>query len=224
MPRQREDLTGRTFGRLTVLEFAGVDKGRRSLWRCGCECGRATTVQGSNLKDGRTASCGCLRAEMAPVYAVANPRTHGQTGTRMHRIWMRMIQRTTDPNYPGWKDYGGRGITMCPEWRSFEAFARDMVPTYHDDLTIERNDVNGNYEPGNCRWATTKEQNRNRRDTVRATVWGVEKPLADWCDLFGVNLRAVRQRIRRYGWDPERALTTDADPEAVAAARHGIAA
>lgn len=128
-----------------------------------------------------------------------------------------MVTRTTNPNSERYADYGGRGIVMCPEWRkSFEAFVRDMGPTYADDLTIDRIDVDGNYEPGNCRWSTYAEQARNTRRTRYLTFCGHTKAVAEWNELLGLKAGVVLSRIDECGWSVERALTTGADLEALA--------
>lgn len=210
------DLTGQTFGRLAVIEEAGRSNAGKVLWRCLCECGNETIVIGGDLRSGRTTSCGCgiVRA------AVARSRTHGQSGTRLYRIWCAMVTRTTNPNFSRYADYGGRGIAMCPEWRdSFEAFVRDMGPTYGDDLTIDRIDVDGDYEPGNCRWATPKEQARNTRRNRHLTFQGQTKTLAEWAELLGLKPGVIADRIDESGWPVERALTTGADPKVLAFAR-----
>jgi hypothetical protein len=215
------DLTGKTFGRLTVVEEAGRSNAGKVLWRCTCECGNETVVVGGDLRSGRTTSCGCGIREAT----VARSRTHGQSGTRLYRIWCAMITRTTNPNFDRYADYGGRGITVCPEWReSFEAFVRDMGPSYADHLTIDRVDVDGNYEPGNCRWATYKEQARNTRRNRYLTFRGRTKAVAEWAEVLGLKPQAVIDRLDDSGWSVERALTTGADSNALAQLTEGPAA
>lgn len=205
MPR-KIDLTGQTFGRLTAIEPAGRDKHGKLLWRCKCSCSEREVVAPTNdLRRGNTQSCGCLFREKSGDRA----RTHGQSETRLYEAWCNIIRRTTNPNHKSYPDYGGRGITVCQEWReSFEAFARDMGPTYRDGLSIDRTDVNGNYEPGNVRWATPKEQARNMRTNRLVTAWGQTKSLAEWAELQGLNYQTLYNRLTRSGWPIERALTT----------------
>lgn len=159
------ELSGKRFGRLLVLERAGSNSKGNSLWRCRCDCGNEAVIVGYSLTGGRSKSCGCLHHEKLSVRNQQEKRTHGETHTRLYTIWRGMRQRCENANRKHYSDYGGRGITVCPEWdESYEAF-RDWAVSndYRDDLTIDRIDNDKGYFPENCRWVTMSVQNANRR-------------------------------------------------------------
>ena len=160
---KRYDLVGKTFGKLQVLEFAGMGDDYSSRWIVRCECGTEKIVIGKNLMKGRTRSCGCKQGGRNGLHGAVK-RTHGMTQSPLYTTWTNIRQRCNNPKNSDYRVYGGRGIEVCERWsNSFEAFAEDMGPTWERRLSIERIDSDGNYEPSNCRWVPMSEQWKTRR-------------------------------------------------------------
>lgn len=207
------DLTGKKFGKLTVLgiDYKNVyreNSGKKRTiiyWLCQCECGNTTTIRGESLKNGITKSCGCYNKEMLTK--------HGLCDTRIYICWSDIKQRCYNLKNKRYKDYGARGIKMCDEWldeeNGFTNFYNWAIENgYKDNLTIDRIDVNGNYEPSNCRWASNKIQSRNRRNNKMIKYKNKVKCLADWCDELGLRYSIVSNRLNNYHWTIEQAFET----------------
>lgn len=200
------DLSGREFGRLHVEQRTTNGKDGHSRWLCKCACGNRVVVAGNELKRGNVRSCGCLRLDTIPRLSRKNTK-HGGSNSRLYAIYQGMKQRCYNPRCPGYELYGGRGITVCPEWsNSFEAF-RDWAIShgYRCNLSIDRLDNNKGYEPENCRWATPKEQGNNRRTNKKYTIAGETKTVAEWSKQYSVHPRTVGSRLKK-GLSIEEAL------------------
>lgn len=191
---------GTVFGRLTVV--CEIEKGTNGCrrFRFSCSCGGFAETYLSHVKDGHTLSCGCWHDESASLLQT----THGKSKTAEYNTWAMIVRRCTNQNDARWKDYGGRGITMCARWReSFEHFIADVGPKPSPKHSIDRfPDNNGPYEPGNVRWATMNQQARNQRKTIVVTHNGVSYPLIEFCEIFSLPYETSYHRIR-LGWTPQ---------------------
>lgn len=203
MEKDKSDLTGMKFERLTVLGDGGKDKFNNRLWKCRCDCGEITFATRTALKSGHKRSCGCLMRER-----VGNMRRiDGRSSDNLYHLYYNIRNRCTNPNDPNYKYYGGRGIALCKEWRDWESF-KDWATLkgYEKGLTLDRIDVNGNYEPSNCRWITQAEQMRNTRKTRFLTYKGETKPLIEWCEILGISFNTASARFTRGWTKPEEIL------------------
>lgn len=203
--RRKNDYTGEKFGKWTVIGKAPnhITRGGYpvSMWDCVCECGTRRAVRGNDLRLGKSVSCGCSLAE--------NPaaRKHGAAGSHLYKVYYGMKARCYNPNNKNYKHYGGRGVEICEEWRSFEAFAEWADKSgYAEGLTIERKDVNEGYCPQNCCWITQKEQTRNKRNTVYITAQGETKTLLEWAKQLNVPASMLKARQAR-GWTDEEIIS-----------------
>ena len=200
----KEISPGAVFSRYTVVESTGEkDTSGAYLYKCRCECGSIKVISGTALRTGKTQSCGCLRKERQ-IDAV---KKHGGYKSRLYQIWDAMVQRCTNKNHPSYSYYGGRGITVCDEWRdSFEAFREWALASGYNDgaekwvCTLDREDTDGNYGPGNCRWTSQKEQMNNTRRCHFVTVDGETKNLTQWAEAIGVH-RQTLYKAKRQGVD-----------------------
>lgn len=200
------DLSGERFGRWTVLERVYKEGMAGTLFKCECDCGNIGIVDSSTLLKGKSKSCGCYQK----IYDSESNKTHGMSGTRIWRIWQCMRSRCNSERDTTYQYYGARGIKVCDEWNNgFESFHKWAVNNgYKDNLTLDRIDVNGNYEPDNCRWITMKKQCNNRRNNVLYELNGQEKTLSQWVDEYGMDYQKVYRRMYYLKWNLEKALTT----------------
>jgi hypothetical protein len=198
------DITGQRFSRLVVLD-AAPSKRAGKHWLCVCDCGNETVVRSDHLRYGKTRSCGCYNSEVAKE----RQTVHGGNGSRLYNIWQHMRGRCERPTDAAFDRYGGRGITICVEWRDFATFAQWAAENgYSDGLSIDRIDNDAGYFPSNCRWASAKTQSRNRGDYNNIlTYQGKTACLAEHAEDAGISATTVWERIYRRGWPVERALT-----------------
>lgn len=195
-----EDLSGKRFGSLTVIELGGRYKPSGNIyWRCKCDCGNTTNTMGSWLRLGKSTSCGrCSTSKRA----VERNYKHGGFGTRLYEIWRQMHRRCSGVGAKAYEDYGGRGISICEEWGNYEPFREwALLSGYKDNLTIDRIDNNGNYCPENCRWATAKQQANNRRSNHSVKYMGGTHTVSEWADILGLDQRELWQILNRNNWD-----------------------
>ena len=194
MKKVIHDLTGQRFGRLVVI---GVDdrNTRKTYYYCQCDCGTVKSIRSDGLLSGAVQSCGCLHKEVATENVQQNHK-HKMSRTRPYEIWQGMKRRCYNPNDARYDRYGGRGITICDEWREdFSAFySWALANGYADNLTIDRIDNNKGYSPDNCRWADAETQCRNRSSNIKITIGNATKTLTEWCEIFEIDYRVVQSR------------------------------
>lgn len=189
------DLSGKTFGRWNVLELSH-NTNSVLYWKCRCICGTEKVVFGGDLKRGVSKSCGCLAREVAGQHVI----THGMTSHPAHRNWISMNQRCYNQESNDYQWYGARGIKVCERWQdSFEDFWKDTGPTWQSGLTLDRKKVDQDYGPDNCRWATRKEQARNRRNNRIVDTPNGPMLLIEAAETYGIDCRTVNSRFK-YGW------------------------
>ena len=212
-PTNLVDITGNRYGRLVVGSYR-----LREGWECVCDCGNTTIATGTNLRGGKNLSCGCQRSEVTVARNIAGTK-HGcssttkRDATSEYGIWAGIKSRCNNSNDSRFKYYGARGIKVCDRWsESFENFMTDMGLRPTNRHTIDRKNVNGNYEPSNCEWATYTVQGRNRRNNTLITFRGDTKCLAEWSEITGYSSFNIIWRIKK-GWTVEAALTTPVRPK-----------
>lgn len=192
------DLIGQKFGRLVIIRKINNDLRGNHRWICQCDCGKKTIVLGNNLRNNNTRSCGCLRTK------------HGNSKvgkiSKTYKSWQQMVQRCTNINNPRFKDYGNRGIKVCRRWMKFVNFLEDMGERPLDKC-IDRINNDGNYCKSNCKWSTSKQNSRNRRDHRIVIFNGKTQCLASWADETGIRANTLLYRINN-GWSIQEAFTT----------------
>jgi len=202
------DLTGQVFGRLTVMSRApanGLSKASR--WNVLCTCGEPRVVYANSLRSGATRSCGCLKLDVQR----ARLQSHGLSRTKSYRAWYAMWHRCTNPTNASYANYGGRGISVAPEWADVHRFIEDMGEHPGGNLSLERVDNNLGYSKSNCVWATAQEQTDNRSITRRLTLHGVTKTVKEWADEVGLKYTTLLRRVDDWGWSVEKALDVTVD-------------
>lgn len=198
MPAPKKDLTDQIFGRWRVLREAGRAN-KQVLWECECSCGNRRDIRGGTLRQGLSLSCGeCLDHS-------ALHTTHGRSREPLYQIWLQMLRRRETPTSKDYRHYGGRGIMVCPRWHDVANFVADMGHRPPGG-TLERVDVDGDYEPPNCRWATQKEQTRNARSNINITYDGRTQCIGAWAEELGMNYGTLYARLVTKNWPVERAL------------------
>lgn len=205
-PRNSTDLIGKRFGRVQVVSWGGHKVNGSLVLTCFCDCGTWKRIKELDLMSGHSRSCGCLHREGVSRAM----KTHGLSRSKEHRVWRSMKERCYNPSFVGFLNYGGRGIRVCDRWLdSFENFYEDMGPKPRDKHSIDRfPDGDGDYEPGNCRWATRLEQARNTRRNLLCTFQGVTMCLSEWSEKLGIRYGLLIMRIQKLKWSPEKAFTT----------------
>jgi hypothetical protein len=201
---RQKNLIGKTFARLTVLSYHSIIN-RKSHWLCQCTCGTILPVRLDSLKDGNTQSCGCQLIDSATKHGHSHSRPD-KPPSRTYNTWQSMLERCIRPSNFKYPRYGGRGITVCERWLIFTNFLVDMGER-PSGMTIDRINNDGNYEPGNCRWATPKQQARNTSTNYMITYNGEKKSLPEWAEIHGLPRLVIRGRLQ-LRWSIERAFMT----------------
>jgi hypothetical protein len=213
---KKNDLRGHRFGSLIALKYVGDLYGpKKNQWKCSCDCGEISHVSTHKLTSGHTTSCGCMQ----PILCKEANTTHGMTDTGTYRVWQNMLRRCFVPSSKQFKDYGGRGITVCDEWRNFEGFLASMGKR-PEGLTLERNDNDKGYCPSNCRWATRDEQARNSRRNKWLEYGGERKVVSDWAIHLGVSKSRIHWRLN-HGASVAEALDPNPQPKGPRRYRRG---
>ena len=186
---------GQKYNKLTILGYEGVNKNQDAIAKCKCDCGNIHNIPLKHVINGIVKSCGCLQKEIARNRFIID----GRTTERLYNIYMNMKARCYNINNIDYKNYGGRGITICKEWLDdYTTFKKwSLENNYNDNLSIDRIDVNGNYEPNNCRWTTQIVQCNNRRNTIKITYNNQTHTITEWAEIFNIDRKLIASRYRR---------------------------
>ena len=205
-----KDIAKQRYGKLVAIsldKIIVVSGKRRTYWNCLCDCGNKVSVLRDTLISGKANSCGCIRQKR---FSIGSKR-HGLSESRLYKIYHGMMKRCYTPSTKCYKNYGGRGITVCNDWLENNGFMKfynwSMMNGYNEKLTLDRSDNDKPYSPDNCRWSSVKQQNRNRRSNHNLTFKGETKPLCEWSDMLGIKYKVLQSRVNYYGWSAEEALT-----------------
>lgn len=207
------DLTKQKFNRLEVIKFSHNNKYSSRIWECKCECGNIVFASTNSLRRNNTKSCGCLQKKKAAITGKSVLSTHSLSKidgkkTRLFRIWMEMKTRFYNPNVVEYPRYGGKGVVICEEWQNFKNFhSWAFANGYQENLSIDRKELFGNYEPSNCQWVTDKVQCRNTTSSRIIDFKGQKKTLAEWAEKNLMSINCLFERLKR-GWSIEKSLTT----------------
>jgi hypothetical protein len=199
------DITGQSFNKLKVIKRVENNNYGNAQWLCKCLCGEEKVFQGTHLRSGKPQSCGC-----SAIKSMAQKNTkHGMSRSKGYKAYRAVLQRCNNPKSKAYKYYGGRGIKICDRWlESFENFWEDMGEEHRDTLTLDRINNNGNYEPSNCRWATRKMQQNNRRANFFITYKDETLTIAEWADKLNIGFGTLAHRIKYAQWPIAKALET----------------
>lgn len=205
IPPRIKNRIGEQYGRWEIIAFCSY-KNHHIRWLCRCKCGNEKPVLWDSLQRGLSTSCGCRLAEVTRERSTRHGHAPRGKITQEYRAWQNMLNRCLSPTNTQYADYGGRGIVVCERWQEFTNFALDMGKKPGRTFTLERTNNEGNYEPGNCKWATRKEQARNNRRNIRVTIDGISLVLKDHAERLGIKYGTVMSRLR-YGWTIGDALS-----------------
>ena len=195
------DMTGKRFGKLVVTGYSHTIN-KRVYWNCICDCGNTCAIHGTKLRNGHTKSCGCIKKEACRKRKINKPHYK-----KIYQVWSNMKNRCKNPNNCKYKYYGEKGISICDEWKDFGVFYEWCINSgYSENLTIDRIDSGGNYEPSNCRWITLEDQQRNKCSNVYISCNGETKTITDWSRTLGVTRHSIRYWITKYNGDAEMAI------------------